>query len=380
VIERLTRTLLFEGYLLYPYRADATKNRQRFSFGTLYPRSWCDTDPSDANAVQTEVLVATRDAASVAISVRFLHLLEREAPDGDSLQDAREHTIELARTGVSTTMRVGVPGGVAVEDGTARRAEELAVAVAVTVSPDDRETTRIRVRVSNETPVVVPGLDPRARRRHVQRFCLASTHVVFRRPGGGMVSLLEPPDAIAAAAKRCENVGAWPVLVGRPGETEVMLGSPIILYDYPAVAPESPTDLFDATEIDEILALRVLTLSDAEKQQIRASDPRGKVILDRCERLTADELSALHGAIRTRADGFSIGDRVIVRSADRRADALDMLLVGKRAEIVAVERPIDSDEALFAVVFDDDPGRDLGIAGMPGHRFFFRAAELEVAA
>jgi hypothetical protein len=399
-VDQLARTLLFEGYLLYPYRADSTKNRQRFNFGTLYPRTWCEAEASDADALQTEVLVATRDVASVAISVRFLHLLERDARDGDSWQEAREHAIELAPTDRSTTTRAVVPGGIVVDDGidgtappcggaagrapvpaVERRFEELAVAIAVTVTPEDGETSRIRVRIVNDTPVAIsPEADRRVRMRHVQRFCLASTHVVFRRPYGGFVSLLEPPPALAAAAERCENVGAWPVLVGRPGATDAMLGSPIILYDYPAIAPESPTALFDATEIDEILALRVLTLSDAEKQHIRERDPRAKAILDRCEQLTADELAALHGAIRTRgsAEAFSVGDRVVARPGDRRADALDMLLAGKRAEIVAVERPIDSDEALFAVVFDDDPGRDLGVAGMAGHRFFFRAAELEV--
>ena len=55
-----------------------------------------------------------------------------------------------------------------------------------------------------------------------------------------------------------------------------MLCSPIILYDYPQSAPESEGDFFDGTEMDEMLTLRVLTLTDAEKQEMRAGDARAE--------------------------------------------------------------------------------------------------------
>ena len=55
-----------------------------------------------------------------------------------------------------------------------------------------------------------------------------------------------------------------------------MLSSPIILYDYPQIAPESPGDLFDGAEIDEILSLRILTLTDDEKSAMRRSDERAR--------------------------------------------------------------------------------------------------------
>jgi hypothetical protein len=367
VIDRLARTLLYEGYVLYPYRASSTKNRQRFNFGTLYPRAWCEAERSDDHALQIEVLVTTRELDSVAISVRFLQPVGGERADG--WQEAREHAIDLvAGPGVHTRID---------RDG-------LGVAIELTATPDDRDTMRMRVRISNETPIALPrDDDPRVRRRAVQSQTLASTHVICRGSPGTFVSLLDPPTALVAAAARCEHFGAWPVLVGAPGATDAMLGSPLILYDYPTIAPESAGDLYDATEIDEILTLRVLALSDAEKEQVRALDPRARAILDRCERLEPAELGALHGAIRTRRrDGLAIGDRVVVRPSsptqDVRTDALDSLLGGKQAEIVEVVEPIDSDDALFAVVFDDDPGRDFGVAGTPGHRFFFRAAELEL--
>jgi hydrogenase maturation protease len=64
------------------------------------------------------------------------------------------------------------------------------------------------------------------------------------------------------------------VLVGKEGTADSILSSPIILYDYPKVAPESPGDLFDATEIDEILTLRILALTDEEKREMAAIDSR----------------------------------------------------------------------------------------------------------
>jgi hydrogenase maturation protease len=78
-----------------------------------------------------------------------------------------------------------------------------------------------------------------------------------------------------------------------------MLSSPIILYDYPQIAPESAGDLFDGTEIDEILTLRIMTLTDAEKREMRGVDERARRILERTETLPAEQLMKLHGAMRT---------------------------------------------------------------------------------
>ena len=97
------------------------------------------------------------------------------------------------------------------------------------------------------------------------------------------VSLLEPSAEASAAAARCHQERCFPVLAGRPGSTDVVLGSPIILYDYPEIAEESAGALFDSTEIDEILTLRVMTMTDAEKAEARATDPRAAEIIDRCD-------------------------------------------------------------------------------------------------
>jgi hypothetical protein len=115
---------------------------------------------------------------------------------------------------------------------------------------------------------------------------------------GEFVSLFDPPDELRTATAACNNVGTWPVLVGESGAKDVMLSSPIILYDYPTIAPESPGDLFDGTEIDEILMLRILTLTDEEKRDMRHLDDRTRAILERTETLPAEQMMKLHGALR----------------------------------------------------------------------------------
>jgi hypothetical protein len=126
---------------------------------------------------------------------------------------------------------------------------------------------------------------------------LVSAHVILSAQDGTFVSLLDPPMECAEAAAACQNIGVWPVLVGEKGEKDTVLSSPIILYDYPQLAPESPGDFFDATEIDEMLTLRILTLTDEEKQAMAAVDPRARDLLARTEAV-ARELMQLHGTIR----------------------------------------------------------------------------------
>jgi hypothetical protein len=115
---------------------------------------------------------------------------------------------------------------------------------------------------------------------------------------GEWLSLADPPADAVEAASICRNAGLWPVLVGDVGTADTMLASPIILEDHAQVAPESSGDLFDATEIDEILSLRILALTDDEKAEMRMADPRSRALLDRTEALTGEDLMRMHGTIR----------------------------------------------------------------------------------
>ena len=263
---------------------------------------------------------------------------------------------------------------------------------------------RIGIRISNHTPF---GSAPAAGREGVLARSLLSTHSILRVRDGEFVSLLEPPQQFRdAAACDCRSMGAWPVLAGEAGRHDTVLCSPIILYDYPQIAPESPGDLFDGAEIDEILSLRILTLTDEEKSAMRRSDERARRILERTEALPPEHFMKLHGALRAPASGRQGGvmnewewqlledktplDSVLFAGVALRAgdtvrlrpraggDIFDMALSGKTAIVESIEQDYEGNPYL-AVVLNDDPGRDLGLLRQPGHRFFFSPAEVEPA-
>ncbi len=123
-------------------------------------------------------------------------------------------------------------------------------------------------------------------------------HSLIGVPGGKFLSMTDPPEWAAAEVAACQNTGTWPVLAGPADCTGLMLSAPVILYDHPEVAAESAGDLFDATEIDEILTLRTLTLTDDEKRQARATDCRAAELLNRLDDMPPEMLERMHGAIR----------------------------------------------------------------------------------
>jgi hypothetical protein len=117
-------------------------------------------------------------------------------------------------------------------------------------------------------------------------------------PGGRFLSLTDPPEWAEPHAAACGKTGTWPVLAGPEECRELVLSSPVILYDHPRIAAESAGELFDSTEIDEILTLRTLALTDEEKREARATDPRAAALLDRLDDLPPEMLERMHGAIR----------------------------------------------------------------------------------
>lgn len=292
-VDVVARTLLYEGYLLYPYRPSALKNRQRFNFGVLYPRAFCDAQRgAEAWRMQTEVPVLGSDETTVEVRVRFLHL--RAAPAQPPDADSTWHEAVEREVKVRQPLRALAHDGVTVPfcfQETARL-EGSATLAARDCQPGCR---LLGVTVANQAAI---DDEMCASRDAALLRSLVSTHVAFAVEDGELVSLLDPPAPLREAAAACTNVGAWPVLVGDEGRCDRMLASPIVLYDYPRIAAESAGDLFDGTEIDEILALRILALTDREKEEARGSDERARQILDRTENLPAEHWRKLHGAIR----------------------------------------------------------------------------------
>jgi hypothetical protein len=353
-------TVLWEGYVLYPYRRSAAKNHIRFQWGVVGPAE----DPS---MVATALLDPAR-AELVQLRLRFLHLHRR--PDGwdEAVTVERDLTVDVHPG--ERTVAIEVPGG--------EGAEDLAATVRVTAAPDDG-LVRLSARVDNPGPPRAT-LAPRA---DALLHCLVGTHVLFAADGDAFVSLLEPPADLVDAAARCQQHRCWPVLVGPAPRRDLVLASPVILYDYPGIAPQSVGDFYDSTEIDEMLTLRVQTLTDDEKAAARATDPRAAAIVDRCDALPDEALARLHGVTGRPADrepGHAVdpqpewsapgpatisirgvdvtrGSQVVLRPG-RRADVHDMFIAGRRATVAEVVHDVDG-AVHVAVLVDDDPAAEL---------------------
>ena len=159
----------------------------------------------------------------------------------------------------------------------------------------DQQLLKLTVEISNTTTLAEAG---QSSRDEALMRSLVSTHTILCIRGGEFVSLLDPPAACREFASGCRNVGTYPVLVGDDGSRDCILSSPIILYDYPQIAPESAGNLYDGTEIDEILTLRILSLTDEEKREMRGADDRARQILERTETLPMEQLMKMHSAMK----------------------------------------------------------------------------------
>ncbi len=296
LVERIVRAVLYEGYMLYPYRESALKNQQGWNFGVLTPKTYSEMHGgAEAWTMQTECLVQEMNQPRLNISVRFLHLVSRNLEPGEpsrTSQRAIEREVLAANQSLteSTTASHQSPFRIAASNTT--EIEGVLELSAELVAPN---LYKLRAHVKNLTSLEDIN---HATRDQVLPHSFLSTHIVLSIEGGEFVSLLDPPEHLRQLAASCEHAGCWPVLVGTPGERNCMLASPIVLYDYPQVAPESAGDLYDSTEIDEMLTLRVLTLTEKEREEMRDGDGRAREILERTEALPWEYLARVHGAVR----------------------------------------------------------------------------------
>jgi hypothetical protein len=399
--------ILYEGYLLYPYRKSAQKNQSRFQFGVLMPPAYGAVDPCEPSASQAECLLECGDDTRIWILARFLHLRRRDTWD-EAID--REHRVEVAMDRLlreDEEFAVHVPGG--------RQGEHVwepldaVIRVHAERLPGPYGVLRLQVRVENRT---APPAPPRVRRDALP-YALISAHTIIGAEAGTFLSLTDPPEWAARFAAGCANTGTWPVLAGPPECGNLMLASPIIVGDHPQIAPESAGDLFDATEIDEILTLRTLAMTDAEKAEARATDPRAADLLDRLDGLPPEMLDKMHGAIRyldakppdlddkppdlgdtppwwdpgsdrsvspetdhvlVRGVRVARGSKVIMRPGSRRADAQDLFLAGREALVQAVLFDVDG-QVHVAVSPAGDPLAEL--QSSHGRFLYFAPDEIE---
>ena len=407
-VRGIADAVLYEGYLLYPYRATSSKNRSRWQFGVIGPpgaaRSGFGED--DSMAAQFPV----RDARTLRLTVRFLQVQHRraerrctgggyqpvdqlETPTGSWL--TWDEAVEVDRSFDGVDLRaplavpVTAPAGVDVEelDGgkLVRERREVHGSLEVHAVPAG-PLTLVSVTVRNVGAAATDTRDAITR-------SMIGAHVIACTDSGSFVSLLEPTTDARTAVDRCHQHRCFPVLAGPEGTDDTLLISPIILYDHPEVAYQSKGALFDSTEIDEILTLRVMTMTETEKAQARATDPRAARIIDQCDGMSPEAMLDLHGVLRDPhagpprlvpevPDGVDwwdpLADNAVAPSTDavvingvrvaagsrvrlrpsRRADAQDMFVAGRTARVTSVHEDVDGGRHV-AVVVDDDPAADL---------------------
>jgi hypothetical protein len=302
---KIADAVLYEGYMLYPYRPSALKNQQRWSFGILYPPDYEEVRTgTERSYMHSECLLRAQAGCRISLNFRFLHLLRKQAVSPNpTLNDADESGGEGVTRSVEFVPALYkekpqrfdfsfpescVTHGNATN--TQLRIEGMLEFTTEAIAPG---LLKVSIEVRNQTETAGTG------RGFALAHALVSAHLILAVEGGEFVSLLDPPEELQSQASACKNVGNFPVLVGTGGEHDMMLCSPIILYDYPQIAPESAGDFYDATEMDEMLTLRVMTLTEEEKQQMRSADEPIRELLERTERTAREQLMKTHGTIRS---------------------------------------------------------------------------------
>ncbi|MGB8770715.1 MAG: hypothetical protein WCC92_13940 [Candidatus Korobacteraceae bacterium] len=297
-VEKIANAVLYEGYILYPYRPSSTKNRQRWNFGTLYPRDFAEAQrPPESYGLSSECLVAGGADAKVDVRVRFLQLIQGRNPTEGTAnwEEGVERSADQNGLLIADLVRHPATFDLRFESVETAAQNHLNGRLEVRSEAVQDGLFKLHLELANLSAI---GDAAHAKRERVLAFSFSSAHLLLGAEGGEFVSLLDPPEQFRTAAAACQNKGVFPVLVGDEGQRDMLLCSPIILYDYPQIAPESAGDFFDGTEMDEMLALRVLTLTDEEKQEMRQGDIRARAILERTESLPPEHLMKVHGAIR----------------------------------------------------------------------------------
>jgi hypothetical protein len=428
--------VLYEGYVLYPYRASSAKNRTRWQWGVLMPPAFVAVDTSERSACRSEVLLEAGPDARLNVEVRFLHVIRRTGgglPDWDETVERRlEVSVPVAQVQQSGVHchEVEFPAQDYLAEGARRRSEAVTGRVELTLQelPGPYGALRLGIEVCNRSEAEAlarPGLS----RDEALAGALIAAHTLVAVDSGRFLSPIDPPEWATHLVTECTQDGSWPVLAGPHTATDsVVLCSPIILSDHPQIAPESPGDLYDACEIDEILTLRTMTLTDAEKAEARATDSRAAAVIDHVDNLPPELLDRLHGTVRylrqvtgdgtgvapggraaeeelptfmtpqvpwwdpgadasvnpetdaVQIDGVSVARGSRVRlfpggAGARRTDAQDLFLRGRVATVECVMFDVDGGRHL-GVTLDDDV--ELAeISRMHGRYLYFDPDELE---
>jgi hypothetical protein len=361
-LEELVKSLLWEGYALYPYTPGTTKNATPTPFGIVYPPAYAAECPGAFDHARLECAAEPGSGATLTATLRYL------APSGER-HEAVERRVEIGPAPLGERVSTQFDGG-----RFTLRSEPRA---------DGSAVVRCCVHNTREVPT---GLD----RAGALARSLISTQLVVRIAGGRFRSPLDSAPT---------SINTYPVLATEADDT--VLGTSYVLPDHPQIAPESRGGLFDSTEIEEALLLHVQVLSDQERSEIEHADPAVREMIARAAAATPEDIIALHGRVEIRdpetlapptepaglpdpaagqpeavAGGvrFVRGAKVVIRPGPH-ADIQARMLDGHTATIERILTDYDGRTHL-GVTIDDDPGQDL--MRETGRFLYFFAPEVEV--
>ena len=341
ILENLTRTLLYEGYALYPYHRSAVKNQKPIPFGVVFPEQYNSHNPHAHSTMQTQCIVTGNSHILFNLSIRFLHLIKVELLERDQashFRPANDLNVngESYQAGWQTFERIINARDVEINQlienqktiildldkmeecsdinnekkeivaKEIKSVSEINGTITIDATPVENRSDAFRttINITNTTPVTNPGT---VSRDEMLGHSLLSTHIIINAVNGQFISHQNPNEQWKASIESCKNLNTWPILIDESDTT--LLSSPIILYDYPQIHPQSATDLFDSTEIEEALLLHVAVLSDEEKERIAASDEKLRTMLNKVKSVTPAALINLHSGLKENLQNQFTGEK-----------------------------------------------------------------------
>ncbi|MET0502523.1 MAG: hypothetical protein ABW172_13445, partial [Candidatus Binatia bacterium] len=242
--EKIADAVLFEGYLLYPYRASAMKNQVRWQFGVVMPREYSEGGGSEPWTMQTECLVEPGDVPVLDLKLRFLQVQARivekavnaeqdiywpvesfevEGRQLVSWDEGAEREVDYPGIDIAElpaaerAFQFDLPAGREVElirDGAgAIKAriirDRLPITGVIRVAGEPMGSLiKLRVRIENLSPF---AREDHAKRPRALRHALVAAHTLLALRDGAFVSLLDPPEWARQAVAACVNLHTWPV-------------------------------------------------------------------------------------------------------------------------------------------------------------------------
>lgn len=325
ILENLTKTVLYEGYSIFPYHRSAIKNQKPIPFGVIYPEEYHKYNHYAPSLMQTECVVNTESQVSININVRFLHLIKTEVFQNDNTEKENKNNFnKFSHEGWQTIERTIPSGDVplyelvnskqtfiidfdSVEQTKYSTGEndllkskqinsvsKINGTITLEAFPIENKSSFFRIRVTVTNNSVINNAETASQHEAFSQSFI-STNTILKITGGEFSSEQNPSENFKSIISQNKNIGTWPILIEESNRT--MLSSPIILYDYPKINAQSKGDLFDSLEIEEMLMLHLSVMSEDEKNNIAESDDKMRAMLDKAKQVTPEELLNLHGGM-----------------------------------------------------------------------------------